>query len=286
LRPVSDIDRSVKGRLYVVATPIGHLEDLSPRAAHTLAEVDLIAAEDTRRTRKLVARLGLKVRMISYHEHNQAKAGPKVLKALDQGQKIALVTDAGTPALSDPGRNLVRKADEAGIEVVPIPGPSAVTAALSVSGMPADRFSFGGFPPAKAKARREFLETLAGRQETLVFFEAPHRLAASLAEMARVLGPRPVVLCRELTKLNEEVRRADLDELRDWAETAEIKGEVTLVVAGAPEEKEPPDRETVCRAWAECREKGLSASQAAREVAKLLGVPRAEVYRMGMDEEE
>jgi len=276
------VNEGGKGRLFVVATPIGNLEDLTPRARRVLAEVDQVAAEDTRRTRKLVNHLGIKVRLVSYHEHNQAAAGKRIMAALRQGRDVALVTDAGTPAVSDPGPDLVRQALAAGLEVVPIPGPSAVAAALSVSGLGADRFLFAGFPPAKLGARREFFRLLAGREETLVFFEAPHRLAASLREMARVMGERQVVLGRELTKLHEEVRRATVEELARWAEARELKGEVTLVVAGAARTRPAVDHETLAQAWREAREKGLSASQAAKELAKELGLSRGEIYQTGL----
>ena len=271
-----------KGKLFVVATPIGNLEDLTYRAARVLAEVGLVAAEDTRRTRKLISHLGLKVKLVSYHEHNRAAAGKKIMAALESGRDVALVTDAGTPSLSDPGPDLVRQALLAGLEVAPIPGPSAVAAALSVSGLGADRFFFAGYPPAKAGARRRFLEKLVSLEETLVFFEAPHRLAESLKEMALVFGDREAVLGRELTKLNEEVKRAGLPELALWAEEKVIKGESTLVVAGAVRTKPPVDEEALALAWRQARTKGLSASQVAKELAAELGVSRGEVYRIGL----
>ncbi|MBW1713204.1 MAG: 16S rRNA (cytidine(1402)-2'-O)-methyltransferase [Deltaproteobacteria bacterium] len=286
MRPQTNPDPAPAGRLFVVATPIGHLGDLTVRAGQILAQVDLVAAEDTRRTRKLLSHLGVKVSLVSYRQHNQARAGPKLIKALEAGQDVALVTDAGTPSLSDPGRDLIKAALEARIKVIPLPGPSAVAAALSVSGLNADRFTFAGFLPAKAKARQELLEKLASRPETLVFFEAPHRLAESLADMAQALGPRRAVVCRELTKLNEEIIRADLVQLRAWAGERQVKGEVTLVVAGAEPNRPPADSAAVGRAWAECRSRGLSAAQAAKEVAQVLGLPRTEVYRLGLAQEE
>jgi len=269
-----------------VATPIGHLDDLTYRAAETLGRVDLIAAEDTRRTRKLTSRLGLKARLVSYQEHNRARVGPRLIRSLAAGKDVALVTDAGTPALSDPGAELVRLAHQAGLEVVPVPGPSALVAALSVAGLPADRFTFAGFAPAKAGARRKFLEDLARRSETLVFFEAPHRLTRCLADMLAVFGPRTAVLGRELTKINEEVRLADLAGLAAWAKGSQVKGEVTLVVAGAEGETGRASVEEVREALAVHRAAGLSASEAAREVARELGLARGEVYRLGLDDKD
>lgn len=269
----------------IVATPLGNLEDLSARAAKSLAEAGIVAAEDTRRTRKLLSHLGISPRLISCREHNEAKVGPKLIEEIKAGVTVALVSDAGTPGLSDPGARLVAAAHAAGIRVEPIPGPSAVAAALSVSGLGADAFTFAGFPPAKAGARKRFLAGLADRAETLVFYEAPHRLAASLRDMAAILGPRSATLCRELTKLHEEIRSADLDRLARWAAEGEIKGEITLVVAGAEKGVAEADPQAVKELWRRLRAEGLSASQAAREAAARLGLSRAEVYRLGLEED-
>lgn len=274
------------GRLLVVATPLGNLSDLSPRQAEALAQADLIAAEDTRRTLKLVNHLGLKARLVACHEHNQARAAAGLVAEIKAGKTVALVTDAGTPAVSDPGHLVVSAAHEAGLPVSPVAGPSAVAAALSVAGLPADRYYFAGFPPAKAKARRDFLTGLARLPVTMVFFEAPHRLEASLADLAEILGPRPAVLGRELTKLNEEIVSAPLTELAERYKGAQVKGEITLVVAGADEDEALPDRETIVRAWRRARAEGLSASRAAREVAQGLGVGRSLVYKIGLEEDE
>ncbi len=276
-----------RGRLYILATPIGNLGDLTHRAAQTLAQVDLVAAEDTRRTRKLLSHLGIKVELLSYREQNRTVAGDRVLAALEAGRDAALVSDAGTPVISDPGSDLVARAVEAGLTVVPIPGPSAVAAALSVSGFQADRYTFAGFLPAKTKARQEFLRELAPRREPLVFFEAPHRLAKSLGDILSVMGPRRAVLCRELTKINEEIVRGDLEDLSGWAAGADrIKGEITLILAGAPADARPDDRETVLREWQEARTKGLPPSQAAKEVASRTGLSRSEIYRLGLGHEQ
>jgi 16S rRNA (cytidine1402-2'-O)-methyltransferase len=226
----------MSGTLFVVATPIGNLEDLSPRACRTLAEVDLVAAEDTRHTGRLLSHLGVKTRQIALHEHNEARAAAAVIEHLKGGKSVALVSDAGTPLVSDPGYRLVRAAHENGIAVAPVPGPSAVTAALSVSGLPTDRFAFEGFPPAKQAARRKWLQARAADERTLVFFEAVHRIAATLADMADVFGAeREAFLGRELTKLHEQCVVASLGELLGEVSTGTItsKGEFVIAVQGA-----------------------------------------------------
>ena len=228
------------GTLYMVATPLGNMEDMTFRAVRVLEEASLIAAEDTRRTRKILNRHGLSTRLISYREQNHKKAMPQILAELKEGHNVALVTDAGTPGVSDPGRELVRDARKIGVRVIPIPGPSAVAAAMSVAGLPADSYVFAGFLPSKQKARRDALVELKEVEKTLVFFEAPHRLAETLRDAADILGDREAVICREMTKLNEEYTPGGLTELAAEANAgnAQVKGEITLVVAGA----EPPDR--------------------------------------------
>jgi len=228
--------RSGTGTLYVVATPIGNLEDVSLRALRVLREVDLVAAEDTRHVRKLLDHYGIRKRVVSYHEHNERTRTPQLLAALRSGRSVALVSDAGTPALSDPGYPLVRACAEAQIPVVPVPGPSAAVAALVVSGLPTDRFLFLGFPPRRRPARRRFFEEVRDGRATLVLFESPHRLADCLEDALAVLGDRRAAVCRELTKLHEEVRRGTLSELVSWARQAAPRGEVTVVVEGAPRE--------------------------------------------------
>lgn len=221
------------GRLSVVATPIGNLDDLTPRAARVLAEADLVACEDTRHTGRLLAHLGLKKRLISLHEHNERGRVPQLLGALEAGQRVAVVSDAGTPLLSDPGFLLIRAAAEAGIPIEPLPGASAILAALVVSGLPPYPFTFAGFPPPKSGKRRTFYQRFAELDHTVIFFESPHRFVASLEDAAAVFGPRPAAAARELTKLHEEIVRGALDEIsRDFRERPAIKGELVLVVAG------------------------------------------------------
>ncbi len=270
------------GTLFVVATPIGNLEDLTPRAARVLGEVALIAAEDTRQTRKLLNRLGLRTRMLSYNAHNARSREPALLSALQDGD-VALTTDAGAPGVSDPGAQLVAAAAAAGFSVVAAPGPSAVTAALSVAGMPADAFHFLGFLPRAGKARRKALAEAASRRETLVLFEAPHRLQATLSDLLSTLGDRRVAVCRELTKLHEEVFRGVVSEA--IARFPAPRGEFTLVIEGAPDKRaaQTPDDAEVASAMASARERGLSRSAAAAEVAAALGVPRRHAYGLWGD---
>lgn len=225
------------GVLYVVATPIGNLEDLSPRARRILAEVQLIAAEDTRHTGALLAHFGIRTPLLSLHEHNETERTPRLVERLRAGESVALVSDAGTPLISDPGFDLVRAARAAGVTVTPIPGPSAVIAALSVAGLPTDRFVFEGFLPAKSAARRARLETLTTDTRTLVFYEAVHRLKESLADMAQVFGEkRAALVARELTKLHETLSHGTLAELVAAFDknSDELKGEVVILVAGTP----------------------------------------------------
>lgn len=218
------------GTLYVVATPLGNLEDITLRALRVLKEADLIAAEDTRRTRTLLARYGIATPTTSYFEHNRARKGPYLLRLLEEGKAVALVTDAGTPGISDPGSHLVRAAREAGVPVVPVPGPSAVTAALSVAGLPADRFVFEGFLPAKAGRRRARLRELRALGRTVVLYEGPHRVPETLAAIEEVFGPVEVVLARELTKQFEELRQGTPAALAAAFQGRAIRGEVTLII--------------------------------------------------------
>ncbi len=222
------------GRLRVVATPIGNLEDLSPRARQALASADLVACEDTRRTGLLLHHLGIKKPLLSLHDHNERLRLPRVLDALASGQTVALVSDAGTPLVSDPGFLVVREAAKLGIAIEPIPGPSAVLTALVASALPPAPFTFAGFPPPKSGKRRTFYRALAALDHTLVFFESPHRLLPSLEDAQAEFGDRPAALCRELTKLHEETVRGSLSELRTgFAARPSIKGEFVLVVGGA-----------------------------------------------------
>jgi 16S rRNA (cytidine1402-2'-O)-methyltransferase len=229
----SSTDGAVSGRLLVVSTPIGNLGDLSPRAREALAGADLVACEDTRHTGLLLSRLGIKARLVSYHEHNERARLPSLLAALGEGQTVALVSDAGTPLISDPGFILVRAAVAQGAAVEAIPGPSALLAALVVSGLPPLPFTFAGFPPQKAGKRRGFFARLAALEHTVVFYESPYRVAASLADAATIFGRRPAVVARELTKLHEEVRRGSLGELAAALAGETVRGEVVVVVGPA-----------------------------------------------------
>jgi len=267
--------------LYVVATPIGNLEDISYRAVSILTAADLIAAEDTRHSRVLLAHYGITTPMQALHEHNEAQMVGRMLERISAGEAIALISDAGTPLISDPGYRLVRAAREAGLPVFALPGPSAVTTALSVAGLPPDRFAFEGFLPSKAAARRKRLEALSHEDRTLVFFESSHRIEAAIVDMAEVFGPgRLAAVCRELTKKFETVMRAPLAEIseRIAADRNQTKGEFVVVVEGY----EGSEAESMSAAlnMASALLEYLPASQAARVAAKLNDVPRREVYRL------
>jgi 16S rRNA (cytidine1402-2'-O)-methyltransferase len=265
------------GRLLVVGTPIGNLEDFSPRAARALAEADAILCEDTRVTAKLAQRFGLGTPRISCPAPREKSRSTELLRRLSEGQTVALVTDAGMPALSDPGEHLVQAAAEAGFPVLIVPGPSAPAAALAVSGLPAIPHTFLGFLPARSGERRRFLEALRERRETLVWFEAPHRIVASLNEAARVLGPRRAAVAREMTKLHEEVLRGTLDELSALLEArGTARGEITVVVEGAS--GNAPKNFDVDAAIRAALEAGSSKREAAREIAARSGRPAREIY--------
>ena len=266
------------GTLYVVATPIGNLEDLTLRAVRVLREVALIACEDTRRTARLLQAHQISTPTTSFFEHNERWKGDRILRALGEGRDVALVSDAGTPGISDPGFRLVREARAEGLAVVPVPGASAAVAALSVSGLPTDRFLFVGFLPARTHARRQALEGLAPQRETLVVYEAPTRVLATLSDMIELWGDRDAFLCREATKIHEEYVRGSLSALRaSLAQRSEVKGEIVLVVEGAGEPTVPDaDAETVYAALAA---EGLTRREAVKETARRLGLPAREVYR-------
>jgi 16S rRNA (cytidine1402-2'-O)-methyltransferase len=277
---------SVTGRLQVIATPIGNLADLSERAREALAGADVIAAEDTRHTAALLKTLGISKPLLSLHEHNEARRVAALLARLAAGERVALVSDAGTPLLSDPGYELVRRAAAAGFSVSAIPGPSAITAALAIAGLPTDRFCFEGFLPARQGERRAALQALAHEPRTVVFFEAPHRIAASLADMAATLGAkREAVVARELTKAHETIYRGTLQELaqRAAAEANFARGEITLIVhgaaaaAGAADVDEPLLRRTV-----DVLSKELPPGRVAAVAAQLTGATRAAAYALAM----
>ena len=267
------------GTLYLVATPIGNLGDFSPRAVETLRQADFIAAEDTRVSVKLLNHFDIKKPLVSYHEHNRAAAGEAIVQRLLSGEVCALVTDAGTPAISDPGEDLVRLCAENGITVQSIPGCCACITALAVSGLPTGRFTFEGFLSANKKERRERLGELLGEERTMVFHEAPHKLRPTLSDMLEILGDRPIALCRELTKLHEETIRTTLQQAVDYYRDNEPRGEYVLVVGGA-ERREGPAmtmEEGVARVLA-LREGGMRMKDAVRQVSADTGLNKNELY--------
>ena len=272
------------GILYLVATPIGNLGDLSPRAVETLAQADFIAAEDTRVTLKLLNHLGIKKSLVSYYEHNKAQRGDALLQRILSGENCALVSDAGSPAISDPGEDLVRACAEAGIVVTAIPGPCAVITGLSISGLPTGRFCFEGFLSTTKKVRREHLESLRQESRTMIFYEAPHKLVNTLEDLAEFFGPdRKISLCRELTKLHEEVVRTTLGEALDRYRETPPKGEFVLVVAGAePVVKEKPTTEDALSRVRDLMNAGLSRKDAVKQTAQELGLPRNQVYEASL----
>lgn len=279
----------MSGTLYVVATPIGNLEDITRRALRVLGEVNVVACEDTRRTRALLTHFALATPTVSYHEHNETSRAVELVTRMLDGESVALVSDAGTPCISDPGYRLVREAAAAGIDVVPIPGASAGVAALSASGLATDAFLFVGFLPAKRSARRARLAELAGVRETVVFYEAPHRIGAMLEDLREAFGEREVVVARELTKLHEELVRGTVAEVAAKLTSERHRGEFVVVVEGATDRGAASDvdaipaRDRVAALEAE----GLSRMDAVKRVAKERGVPKREVYRevVGDDEE-
>ena len=273
-----------RGRLQVVATPIGNMGDVSARARQALESATAVAAEDTRHTGALLQALGISRPLLSLHAHNETQRVPELLARLAAGETIALVSDAGTPLLSDPGYELVRAATEAGIDVEAIPGPSAITAALAVAGLPVSRFCFEGFLPARERERRAYLAQLSGETRTLVFFEAPHRIAATLSDLAAELGnERRAVVARELTKAHETIYRGTLTELaqRSLKEDNFQRGEITIVVAGAAAASSGVDTALLRRA-VDLLSKELSPSRAAAIAAQLTGATRSEAYALAM----
>lgn len=272
--------------LYLVPTPIGNLGDISQRCRETLENADFIAAEDTRVTLKLLNHLGIKKSLVSYYEHNKAAQGSRIVERILSGETCALVSDAGSPAISDPGEDLVRQCAAAGIPVCAIPGPCAAITALSISGQSTGRFCFEGFLSTAKKSRREHLESLAAEERTMIFYEAPHKLLTTLADMAEVFGAdRPVSLCRELTKLHEEVVRTTLGQALERYTQNPPKGEFVLILAGAkPAAKALPSENDAAARVAQLLAQGLSRKDAVKQTAKELALPKNIVYDIALKE--
>lgn len=272
------------GILYLVSTPIGNLEDITHRALNILGAVDLIACEDTRHTRKLLNHYAITTRTISYHEHNEEQRARELLAYLEAGARLAIVSDAGTPGVSDPGFRLVRLAINGGITVVPVPGPSALIAALVASGLPTDKFYFGGFLPPRASARRKRLAEVAGIPATLIFYEAPHRIKATLKDASEILGERRAVVARELTKLHEEILRGTLSHLAEHFRDHPVRGEMVLVIdnEGIPtvDQLKPAGVDgRVSDLVSKFEAEGMDHRQALKRAARELGISRGEAYR-------
>jgi 16S rRNA (cytidine1402-2'-O)-methyltransferase len=280
--------RAMAGTLYIVSTPIGNLEDITQRALRTLREVDVIACEDTRHTRKLLNHFAIDVATISYHEHNERERADELCTILAAGKNIALVSDAGTPIVSDPGFRVVDLAIEKGFRVVPIPGATAFVAALSASGLPSDQFLFAGFLPPRASARRARLEELRAIQATLIFYEAPHRIAKALRDAVDILGNRQAVVARELTKLHEEFVRGSLNELAEhFSESNKARGEIVLLITGLqsggdidPGSETVPTSQALAERVSTLEQEGLNEKAALKKAARELGLKRDEAYRL------
>ena len=270
----------MSGSLILVPTPIGNLGDISPRAAEALRTADFIAAEDTRVSVKLLNHLDIKKQLVSYHENNKLKSGPQILSRLLSGETCALVTDAGTPAISDPGEDLVRLCADNGVTVTAIPGPCAAITALAISGLPTGRFTFEGFLSINKRSRREHLDGLRNEHRTMIFYEAPHKLIATLNDMAKTFGPeRHVTLCRELTKLHEEALRMTFGEAIAYYAQQEPRGEYVLIIEGAPKvEDEKPSMEVCVEMVLALRDEGMSLKDAVKQISKENGVPKNTLY--------
>ena len=271
----------MSGKLYVVGTPIGNLGDLSPRAVEVLSMVDFIAAEDTRVTLKLLNHFDIHKPLESYFEHNKSQKSEFIIARLKNGEKCAIVSDAGMPAISDPGEDLVRECRNCGIEVESVPGPSAVITALAISGMKSGRFCFEGFLSADKKERRAHLDSLIREERTMIFYEAPHKLRTTLSDMLSVLGDREIAICRELTKLHEEVLRMNLSAAVDYYEQNAPRGEYVLILAGAqPSEQKVYSVDEAADIAKKLMEDGMSASAAAKEAAATCGVKKGDIYKV------
>jgi 16S rRNA (cytidine1402-2'-O)-methyltransferase len=269
------------GTLYVVATPIGNLEDITLRALRVLKEVDVIAAEDTRHTQILLSHYGIRTPLTSYHEHNEKTKARQLMSRLERGEQIALVSDAGTPAISDPGYRLAVEAIRGGIPVIPIPGASALTAVLSAGGLPTDRFVFEGFLPAKKQERRARLRALSSETRTLVIYEAPHRLTETLNDLVEILGNRETVLAREVSKIHEEFLRGRLTEVAKQIAGREIKGELTLLIGGSRGQSEV-SQEQIEEEIRKLKDDGLRVKEIAEILGEKYGYPKKEIYRLAL----
>ena len=268
------------GTLYVVGTPIGNLGDFSPRAVEVLSNCDFIAAEDTRVTVKLLNHFGIKKPMVSYYEHNRAQRGGVIIDRLLNGENCVLVSDAGMPAISDPGEDLTRLCHENGITVSAVPGPCAFATALAISGMPSGRFTFEGFLTRAKQNRREHLEELVDEKRTMIFYEAPHKLAATLADMAKYWGDRNIALVKELTKIHENVERTTLFEAAQKYSDGSAKGEYVIIIEGkAQDEKEEITMDSALEIAAELIEQGMSVNEAAKQTAKQTGFKKSDIYK-------
>ncbi len=276
----------MSGTLYIVGTPIGNLGDMSPRAVETLSQVDFIAAEDTRVTVKLLNHFGIKKPMISYFEHNRREKGEVIVDRIISGESCALVTDAGMPAVSDPGEDLVRLCHENGIIVQSVPGPTAFATAVAMSGMNVGRFTFEGFLSMNKVSRREHLSSIKDEKRTMVFYEAPHKLAATLADLYGTLGDRDLAIVREITKIHEQVIRTTLKEASERYAEESLKGEIVLVISGKPDSEE--DEATLADAVALAKvyvSDGLGISMAAKKAAKETGIKKGDIYKELQEEE-
>ena len=269
----------MSGKLYVVGTPIGNLSDFSPRAVETLESVDFIAAEDTRVTLKILNRFNIKKEMVSYYEHNKRERGEIICARISQGENCAIVTDAGMPAISDPGQDLVALCYELGIEVVSVPGPTAFATALAISGMDTGRFTFEGFLSVSKKSRFEHLDDIKDEKRTMVFYEAPHKLAATLKDMYAALGNRKIAIVRELTKIHEEVIHTTLQEANELYTDGSVIGEIVLIIEGKKEEKTEITLDDAVNQAKSLVEQGMSINRAAKEIAAKTPFKKADIYK-------
>ena len=267
------------GKLYVLGTPIGNLEDFSPRGKRILSEVDFIAAEDTRVTVKLLNHLGISKPMVAYFEHNKKERGNTVIERLLAGENCAIVTDAGMPAISDPGEDLIRECHEQGIPVESVPGPTAFATAMALSGMPSGRFCFEGFLSVNKPSRKQHLEEVKNERRTMIFYEAPHKLKKTLSDMYDAFGDRKIAIVREITKIHETVMRTTFSEAIEFYNTQEPRGEYVLIIEGASEEKQIYTLEDAVTLAKKLLDEGMSASFAAKEAAQVTGVKKSDIYK-------